>query len=204
MKTKFFAIAAAMLICLGANAQDKVSSLTIGFSPFGSTSIKMKQKDYGIDHKLDYKSNWNVNIGYERQFNGAVSLTEAHYGQAKFDKATYTYKDESFSYNVGEDIYSAGITTYIGTTINPKKRFQLPIFIGIGGEYIDGGDIHNVIFDGAAKARMKFYFSNSFGIYAGGTFKYGFGMRSIDGDDSKSIGITPMTWYVDAGFIIGL
>jgi hypothetical protein len=204
MKTKLFTVVAALMICMGANAQDKASSLTIGFSPIGGVNVKMKQKDYDIDHKLDYKSAWNVNIGYERQFNGAVSLTELHYGQAKFDKATYNYKDVSNEYTSGDDIYSAGITTYIGTTINAKKRFQLPIFIGIGGEYIDGGDLHNVIFDGAAKARMKFYITNNFGIYAGGTFKYGFGMRSIKDDDKKSITITPITWAVDAGLIIGL
>lgn len=203
MKTKFFTVVAALMICVGVSAQDKINSLTIGFSPIGGTNVKLKQKDYGFNGTLNYRSAWNVNAGYERQFYGIVSLTDLYYGQAKFNQATYKYNGTSEKYTDGDDVYSVGITTYAGKTINARKRFQVPVFIGIGCDYINGGNLHNLILSGAAKARMKFFFSNKFGIYAGGTFKYGFGSKSIK-DDNKSISITPATWAVDAGVIIGL
>lgn len=212
MKVKFLVIAMGLLfVSATANAQEKVNSLTIGFSPLGATHINMKQKDNDMKYSSNYNSNWNVNIGYERQFEGVVSLTELTYFQAKWDETTYTHKDHDYPVLTGEDIWSAGITTYIGTTINAKKRFQLPLYIGVGGEYIDGNGLHNVMLDLAAKARMKFYITSSIGIYAGFTYRYGFGSheQKLDDEESNSDsklywGISPSTWAVDAGLVIGL
>ena len=65
MKVKFLVIAMGLLfVSATANAQEKVNSLTIGFSPLGATHINMKQKDNDMKYSSNYNSNWNVNIGY--------------------------------------------------------------------------------------------------------------------------------------------
>ena len=204
-----FVVMAAMAV--SASAQEKVSSLTIGFSPLGATHMTCKAKKLDIDNSYDWKSNWNVNIGYERQFKGAVSLTELTYFQGKFDKYKFNSGGNSYTGTTGDDIYSAGVTTYIGTTILGKQsRVQFPVFIGVGAEYINNdAEIHHLFFDLAAKARLKFYITSSIGIYAGATYRYGFGIHKEDNgssssDSSNSVAISPSTWAVDAGLVIGL
>lgn len=201
---KIFTLAFMAVMAVSASAQEKVSSLTIGFSPLGATHMMVKAKKLNIDQTNDWKSNWNVNIGYERQFKGAVSLTELTYFKGQFDKSKD--KKSGTTYTSGKDIYSAGITTYIGKTIGAQSRLQFPIYIGVGGEYINNdAEIHHLFFDLAAKARLKFYITSSIGIYAGGTYRYGFGTHKVENNgDKESVALTPSTWAVDAGLVIGL
>ena len=209
MRTKIMTIAAVMLlVCTSANAQGKVRSITVGVAPLGYSHVNISLKDE--KYKYDYKSYMNFNVGYERQFKGVVSLTEITYAQAKFDKYDLTGTSQWFDPTQKEDVKDFAITTYAGKTINPNKRIQFPVYIGIGGEYLSGGPLHNLAIDLAAKARVKFYISNNFGIYVGATGRYGYGMKSAskkssnDYDSTKSYSIVPTMWAVDAGIVIEL
>jgi len=208
MKIRNLAIAIALLFaCAEAKAQDKATSLNLGFSPFGIERINI---NYGDEkYKYDYKSYWNANIGLEKQFKGAVSLTEISYAQAKFDKYDLTNPSTKwFNPAQEDDIFIAAFTQYIGKTINPNKRVQFPLYIGIGGEYISGGQLHNITGNLAAKARFKFYITNNIGIYAGVTGKVGYGMKAAHDDNDKSskeyYDVIPFTFAADAGLVIGL
>lgn len=208
MKTKFFTIIVTLLtVCTLAKAQDKAGSLVLGFSPLGGISEKISLDDE--KYKYDYKSFMNASLGYERVFKGAITLTEVSYSQGKFDK--YDLQGTSLWFNPAQedDVYSVAVTQYIGTTINPNKRVQLPLYIGIGGDYVNGGPLHNLTFDVAAKARIKFYITNNFGIYVGATGRMGWGAKSASEkssnySSSKSYTITNTIWAADAGIIIGL
>ena len=208
MKTKIAMLSIAMLaICFLAKAQEKVSSLTIGYAPLGYTHVNISLDDE--KYKYDYKSYWNATIGYEKQFKGAVSLTEVTYAQASFDKYDLSGTSKWFNPAQSEDIYSLSVTTYVGKTINPNKRIQFPLYIGIGGDYLNGGPIHNLAIDLAAKARIKFYITSGFGIYVGATGRYGWGSKRASeskssGSSSKSYSVVPSQWAVDAGLVIGL
>lgn len=207
MKAKFVVITIAMLaVCSTANAQEKAGSLIIGYGPVGSISERIKLDDE--KYKYNYKSFWNANLAYEKQFKGSSTMTELSYAQAKFDKYDLTGQSKWFNPFQTEDIYSVSLTQYFGTTINPNKRFQLPIYFGIGADYINGGPFHNLLFDGAVKARMKFYITNNFGIYAGATGRMGWGAKSASesksSSSSTSYTITNTSWSVDAGFVIGI
>jgi len=199
-------VIALMAIFICANAQnDGIKSINIGFAPVGYIHENIRLG--GEKYRYDYKSYYNINLGYEKQLGGVVSLTEIKYAAAKFDK--YDLKGVSAYFNPlqQEDIYSVSVTAYAGKTINPNKRIQFPVYIGIGGEYINGGPFHNIIFDLAAKARVKFYVSNKIGIFAGGTGRIGWGSKSAgksSGSKKDYYTIQNSQWSVDAGLIFSL
>ena len=206
MKAKFLAIAMACLaVCTASRAQQKVGSLIVGYSPVGyiHESVSLDDEKY----KYDYKSYMNVSLGYERQFKGAVTLSELTYARGKFDEYDLTGTSQWFNPAQQKDIFSVVFTQYFGTTINANKRVQFPVYFGIGGNYINGGPFHNLTIDGAAKFRVKFYFSGNFGIYAGITGRIGWGAKSASeesSNNSNSYNIVNTSWAADAGIVIGI
>jgi len=208
MKARIAVLTFAMLaVCSVSKAQNKASSIILGYGPVGyiHENIKLEDEKY----KYDYKSFWNASFGYEKQFKGACSLTEVTYGQGKFDKYDLTGTSKWFDPAQMEDIYSVSVTQFFGTTINPNKRVQFPIYLGVGADYINGGPFHNLLIDGAVKARMKFYITNNFGIYGGATARLGWGAKSASeskssSSSSTSYNITNTSWSVDCGIVIGL
>ena len=209
MKTKILALAVVLsAFSMNANAQEKAGSITIGVAPIGYNHASITYEDE--KYKYDYKSYFNFNVGYEKQFKGVTSLAEFTYAKAKFDKYDLTGISEYFNPAQGEDISSYSLIFYAGKTFNANQRVQFPVYIGIGGDYLSGGPFHNVAVDFAAKARLKFYITDNVGIFAGASARYGWGMKSRSKNEksssSKSTGysIGNVMWYVDAGIIIGI
>jgi len=209
MKTKHFAIVVALLlVCMGAKAQTKSNNLYVGFAPLGSISESISYKDE--KYKYKYKSYWNVNLSYEKLFKGSSTMTELFYSKAKFNE--YDLKGESqwFNPNQAEDIYTISFTQYYGTTINKNKRVQFPLYIGFAADYAKGGPLHNLLIGGAAKARVKFYITNSIGIYVGATGRLGWGSKKASDSNSSrsssknSYSISSKVWYVDAGITFSI
>lgn len=197
---------ALLAMCTTAKAQEKATSLNIGFAPYGYIHEKITLKDE--KYKYDYKSYWSAVLGLEKQLKGVVSLTEITYAQAKFDKYDLTGESQWFNTRQSEDIQDFTLIQYFGKTINPNKRVQFPVYLGIGGEYILGGPLHNIAIDGAVKARVKFYITDNIGIYAGGNARYGWGMKKASEDSSskssdKDYSIGSIVWHIDAGLTIG-
>ena len=197
---------ALLAMCTTAKAQEKVTSINIGFAPYGyiHENITLKDEKY----KYDYKSYWSAVIGLEKQLKGVVSFTEISYAQAKFDKYDLKGASQWFNPYQSEDIQDFTLIQYFGMTINPNKRVQFPVYLGIGGEYILGGPLHNIALDGAVKARVKFYITDNIGIYAGGNARYGWGMKKASEDSSskssdKDYSIGSIVWHIDAGLTIG-
>lgn len=203
---KFVAIAVALFaISMNANAGDGTLSINIGFAPVGHIheTISLKPEKY----KYDYNSYMNFNLGIEKQFKGVTTLSEFKYAQGKFDSYDLDGNSQWFNPKLTDDVFSVSFTQYFGKTINPNKRIQFPLYIGIGGEYLKGGPFHNLILDGAAKARVKFFFTNHIGIFAGGTFRLGWGAKSASESSNSNkdmYSILNTQWSVDAGLTFGL
>ena len=192
MKTKYFAVAVAMLFaCTGAKAQEKSSSITIGFAPIGSISVNQSLRNYEFSY--DYESYWNASIGYEKQLKGVVSLTELTYAQAKSNNLKWP----------DADLTSVTLMTYAGKTFNRNKRLQIPVYIGIGGEYFRGGPLHNLAVDLGLKARVKFYITNHIALFGGVTGRFGLGTKKTENSD-EFYSLCPQTWALDAGLIFGI
>lgn len=213
MKTKILALAVVLsAFSMNAKAQ-KVRSLTIGVAPVGYTQAKISYSNSKREekYKYDYKSYFNFNVGYERQFKGVTALTEFTYAKAKFDKYDLEGQSEKFNPMQSEDISSASLIFYMGKTLNPGKRIQFPLYIGIGGEYLSGGPFHNLAFDVAVKARVKYYITDNVGVFAGASARYGFGAlgfsrgeKEVATSDRWAYALSNTMCYIDAGITIGL
>ena len=62
----------------------QIRNLSLGFAPLGYNHVNISLDDE--EYKYDYKSYWNANLGYERQFKGMVTLFELGYSKATFDE----------------------------------------------------------------------------------------------------------------------
>lgn len=207
MKKTIIAIIALFAMCTSANAQQKATSINIGFAPVGSISETIKLKDE--KYKYDYKSYWSAVVGLETQLKGVTSLTELTFAQAKFDEYDLKGTPRKFNPYQTENIQDFALVQYFGTTINANQRAQFPIYIGIGGEYLSGGPFHNLAVLGALKARVKYYITDNIGIYAGGNVRYGLGVKKASDDKSsissdKDYSIGSLVWHIDAGVVISL
>lgn len=206
MKNSNIAIAILLLlVCMGTKAQNSSRSLTVSYSPLGYNHVNISLKNE--EYKYDYKSYWNVNLGFEKQFKGIVSLTEITYSYAKFDKYKLKGMSDFFNPAQEEDLKTASITTYAGRTFNRNRRLQIPVYIGIGCDYLYGGPIHNLAVDLALKARIKYYVTNNIGVLVGVTGRVGLGTKNAkDGDKTKKelYTLVPSMWAVDAGLIFGI
>ena len=196
-----------MAICSVVNAQNKNTSIILGYGPVGSIHEKIVLDDE--KYKYDYNSFWNANIGIEKQFKGVSTLTEISYAQGKFDKYDLTGTSKWFNPAQKDDIYSVSVTQFFGKTYNSNKRLQFPVYIGIGADYLNGGPFHNLLIDGALKARLKFFITDNFGIYGGVTGRMGWGSKSASESKSSSSSsdsylITNTSWSVDCGIMISL
>lgn len=196
MKKTIIAIMALVAMCTSVNAQN-ANSLYIGVSPFGGESIKLKNKDNNTEFNYKYKSYFNASIAKEGQAFGFGHLIELAYSKAKFDEVEIKNSSKILPF-AGEDIYSIGGALYGGQSLNSGHRFQVPIYGGFGADYINGGPFHHVTVFLGFKLRLKYYFTEKFGIYAGGAYKLGLGKSSEKGD------LTPQSYFCDAGIVISL
>lgn len=206
MKIRIITIGIAlMLSCVAVNAQ-RTTSITLGVSPYGyAKSAAYWDKDN--DFTYFYKPTIGANICIESQRKGLASLTEISYYQGDFDKWEIDGMTMSYDMLQKEDFMQMALTQYWGGNLFGKnRRVQMPLYFGLGCGYVQGGPIHNVTGDVAAKLRLKFYISNHFGIYAGGTGRIGIGMKNDkainSNDKDKHMVVGNLLCTADAGIII--
>ena len=190
------------LIC----AREKSLSLLVGVDPcLGNLSTKIKMGDE--KHKINYNAGFGVLFDIEKQLNGAVSLSEFRYGKWKCDECKPYDGTSLFPIPATcDDVNSFSFMQYGGKTIFPKKRVQIPLYIGIGLDYLRGAPYHNLFFDFGAKARIKFYITSKFGLFAGAdyTFGYGSSSRDLPEKSSKSFNLYTRKLNVDFGFTVNI
>lgn len=82
-------------------------------------------------------------------------------------KPEFKYDQNKFA----EDLKIMTGIFYMGTTIFPCKRFQIPIYAGFGGEYIQGYPMENFSFCFGFKGRAVLYLTKNVGLFAGYRYK---------------------------------
>ncbi|MBQ9436689.1 MAG: hypothetical protein IJU33_11275 [Bacteroidales bacterium] len=176
----------------------------VSFTPFGFVErMKYGSLDSKGDkqsRKIFYKSVIGGSLAKEFNLGKSATLLELSYMHAKADKYEYLGKEYSTDGRFN-DLTSVSIMYYLGKTIFPAKRFQVPIYIGVGGEVVQGYPFHHLMFDLGAKARMKFYITRKFGVFAGVTGKWGYG-HSTYGEGSSAE--TASHHHLSANFDAGL
>jgi len=199
MKKNLLLAIATLFICNSIKAEDGFAkSIIAGFAPVGYHHVGITHKDDKF--KYDYKSYWSANLGYEKQFGGTTLLSQFFYSQGKFDKYEVKGATDYFDPYQQENVFSVGVTQFVGTTINKYGRVQFPIYFGPGVEYMKGGPLHNIIGHLAVLARLKFYVTDNIGIYVGGSARVGYGYKGGSKEKGRYT-IVPTTAYADAGLV---
>ncbi len=143
-----------------------VKSVFLGFSPsLGQikSSSHVKNSDTSIESK--YKSYTSINLGYEYQFKGTLSLVELSYAKGVYDDYKFSGDKTTLTSWEPSNISVISLTPYYGYTLNSGKRLQIPLCGGIGIDYMHDKNQNNVGMSLAAKARMKFYFNTHLAAY---------------------------------------
>ena len=168
-----------VLFTLSANAQEKSLSVVVGVNPgIGKLSTSI-YKDKNEDHDINYKMGFGLSVDIEKQLSGVISLSEFRYGKWNFDNMKMSTETPQFPMPAKcDDITSYSFMQYAGKTIFPNKRLQIPLYIGIGADYLSGAPYHNIFLDLGVKARVKFYILDTVGIFAGADWTYGYGLSS--------------------------
>ena len=175
------------LFC-GLTAQVKTNNFGFGVSPFGMMNIKKEFTQSGKTEnmRIDYKSYLNAHLFYERQFGGAGLLVEGTYGMSKFEKVDnniINFYDTDASYDKDISIYSAAV--YGSYAINKQKMIQIPLYLGVSVDYVNGNPINVAFVSLAAKARLKFYVSPKIALYGGYNYRTGIGLEGTDTEDTS-------------------
>ena len=177
-------------LCSAMNAQEKTNNFGFGVSPFGMMNIKReyKQSSNTEEAKIDYKSYLNAHLFYERQFGGAGLLVEGTYAMVKFDqvdKNLINLYEPDATYDKDLNIYSAAV--YGSYAINKQRRVQVPLYLGVSADYVNGNPVNLTFISIAAKARLKFYVTNKIALYGGYNYSTGLGMEAKDENSTSTV-----------------
>lgn len=164
---KIISILILALICYVTNAQ--VFSLGASGTFYGQERIRLAQskgEEYSEDNR--FCPVYGGSIFCEKIWSGVNLLFEGSYSTGKLSEHVKGIM-ESPSYS------SISAMVFPGYTIRAKKRFQIPVYIGVGYNHIKTDLLNTGQIAFGAKLRMKLYVSNSVGIFIGGNWKGGYG-----------------------------
>lgn len=104
-------------------------------------------------------------------YHGAAVSIETAY--AKFTGWKYENNNNIASSNSIFSVYG-----YTGKILLPKKRFQIPLYVGVGLDYVEGKPMNNLYVGLQLKARAKFYITGTMGLFTGLRSKYMYSTKS--------------------------
>lgn len=143
----------------------------------------------GEKHTLTY-TGLGLKTELETRFHGISVMYDFAFGLWGYDDYSSNGKEAHFPMpeSFGK-VFSGSAMLYGGYTLFPKWRFQIPLYAGIGGEYLNGAPYHNFFLDLGAKARLKFYFTTKIAGFLG--LNYTIGMS----DSKRGLGKSPSEKY---------
>lgn len=193
MKKHLFAV----LLCLfafNAIANAQKGNLLFGATPYGKLDLDLKMD--GVQNTMVFYPVYGVQIGGELGDNARGMLAEVFFMKGT-PQGLNSGKESVALVDWSNPATVIGFRGYSLRLLNSRHRIQFPIHFGLGISLVDNSSVQAWTANLAAKARVRFYFTNTIGIYAGATADFGFGLKSSVGE--------AYTWYrgVDAGLIIG-
>ena len=181
----FFPLFLLMAVSITASAQKPVVSFGAG-GGYGTMkeSFKVSVTDNSATgenavKKTGYDLNYTKLIGFadlEFKYSWLTALLEASYAKADYVDYTSNTVDRLLKLDPAgfENAQLISAAFYLGYSVFPARRFQIPILIGAGADYVMGKPIDSIHYSLRFKARAKFYLSNRFGLFGGYSGSYGF------------------------------
>ena len=213
MKTKMFfaAIAATLVFSANSFAQDeKTLSIYAGATFVGFANTNLTHSSPKIKNSIKWTPIAGAQLGIEKRLGKVSTLWELEYAKFDYKSHDFDYMDRFNPANFDKlDVFS--FSGYAGKNIG-KGRVSVPLYIGLGLDYLSGYPMHNLSAHISAKARVRVYITNTFGMYVGATFKYGFlGSKSLwtenskgEIDKSNSYSIKYMPLMLEAGMTFSI
>ena len=178
-------------------------NIQISFIPYG---LQRTTYEPSLDatYRLHYGSKLGFTLGYEFATGKSNWLLEFAYTHSKFDRVETKGENALTVRNPGDfkDLSSYALMYYWGRTIRPGKRFQIPVYLGLGGEVLQGYPFHNFMVDLGAKLRFKFYITSRIAVFAGGTGKFGMGKIVLKDGEKEALWSSHSVLNFDAGITI--
>lgn len=174
-----------------------------GYYSFTSTISVNGTSETGMLYGNVYTPMFGGTVFYEAILSGVTHMWEASYLVGQLNSVQQgEYQLEDWNPSTFNSLKTASIYYYSGITFLSGRRLQIPVYLGVGANYNMADPIKGFTFNLAAKARVKFYFTDRIGIYAGVGWKGGLGTQKYSSD--MKLGIRQKMLYAEAGITFSL
>lgn len=181
---KIVFIAVLTLLCFYGNAQ-RMFGVSAGYVPWGIERMKSASADeldeYNWRGKYGF-ANPAIKLAFERRIQSGSLLFELGFASFFVDKFDDTHNVRLGTYNIKQ----VGLSFIPGTIIMSKRRFQIPLRLGLGANYYfnkGGGPRmeNNLFWDLGVAVQLKFYVSKQVAIYGGYSVYGGLAFEIFEG-----------------------
>ncbi|MCR4736673.1 MAG: hypothetical protein K5846_00760 [Bacteroidales bacterium] len=180
---KFVFIIAMALLFFHCDAQ-KSYGLLVGYSPWGAERLPCTTTIDTFFCYNTYKGHYSfgkpvLKLAFQVRNEISTHLLEVSFSSIN----THRIEDP---YPINYKLNQLGLVWHPGWTIMPKRRVQIPIFLGFGLNYYFGGKGYGVqipnrlYFDLSAMAHVNVYIVNWLALYAGYSAHLGLSGKRID------------------------
>lgn len=201
-------------------SQVNTNNLGFGVSPFGNSWLKYKFSSNSNNYtssfenvkgkeymRLDYNNYLNAHLFFEMKLTQGTSIMiEGNYADMKLEKATLGVNNSLEIEKFKDKVNIYALNLYYGYTLNNKKRLQIPLYFGFGGNYVSGEPIDKFFFSISGKTRIKFYVSNKIAIYSGVSYDTGLSSSKsgTTGVKENDLSIGFNAFHIDSGIMFSL
>lgn len=204
MKNKFFFVLLSLMMATAVNAQ--VRNLGVGGNFMNTTQINIKSSSKSSSNSM-YENIYRPLVGgtvfYETILGGLTHMWEASYMMGQLDDVKVGENHiESWDPASFDPLKMASLYYYAGSTFLSGNRLQIPVYLGFGANFNIGEPVTGLMWNVAAKARVKFYFTDNIGIYAGAYWKGGLGSMKLS--DNSQFATSQKLLGLEAGLTFSL
>ena len=174
-----------------------------GYYSFVSTikveSIIGNSYDTELLYANTYTPMYGGTVFFDVSESSVSSLFEASYLVGNLDSVQQGKQQlENWDPSSFNSLKTISLYYYQGINFLSGHRFQIPIYIGVGGNYNIASPIKGFVFNLAAKARIKLYITDRICLFGGGGWKGGLGTQGYNED--KTLLISQKMFYGEGGF----
>ncbi len=200
---RFLFAAVTLFVAVSVNAQ--VKSIGVAGHFMSDARITVKHDDYGRLYGNTYQPLIGGSVSYEGNMGGAGSMFEVTYMTGKlYDMKTGEYYISSWEEKGFHDLKYVSAFYYYGITFLSGKRFQIPVYFGLGLNFNTAEPIRNTAWALGAKARARFYITDNIALFGGAGWKGGLGVQTVEEKSRVTLDITQRLLYLEAGISVSL
>lgn len=189
MKKTILILLAALAFAVRGSAQQGIWTVSLGYAPMGNSTIHIRCNDEDYVSK-QYHLHYQKQKGYYLTlqlpamigFNqiGAVDFSYSKYQLGKVEKEDDAKLHLAPSKFEDISVYSFYIMSSLTLWSSNTRRFNLPMYFGVGADYVSGAPFKHLFPAVANKTRLTIWLANRFTMYAGVNAKLGMSLGKTE------------------------